>query len=135
MLYDFQDRIFLEHRKYWFVWEPAWENFRPIQDVTWTGSTFQINDDVYCSDPMSPVYGYGSAQMLHICELLHDKYSETPVKVSSLPIGMEWFRDRMVSLTPCAPRDIKSWKRMVHNHGRTCRKAPRGKRLTRRKLL
>ena len=135
MLYEFQDRIFLEHRKYWFVWEPAWENFRPIQDVAWTGSTFQIKDDVYCADPMSPFYGYGSAQMLQVCELLQDKYDETPAKVSSLPIGSEWFRDRMVSLTPCAPRDGRSWKRMVRNEGRTCRKAPRGKRLTRRKLL
>lgn len=135
MLYEFQDRIFLEHRKWWFVWEPAWENFRPIEDVVWTGTTFHIKDDIYCADPTSPLYGYKTPQMLQVCELLQDKSTETPVKVSTLPIGTEWFRDRFVSLSPCASRDPRSWKRMVRNQARTCRNAPRGKRLTRRNLL
>ena len=132
MLYEFQDKVYLEHRKWWFVWEPAWESFRPIEDVVWTGDSFQIKDDLYCSDPTTTLYGYGSAQMLQLCELLQDKYTDTPVKVSSLPNGTEWFRDRFVAFKPCAPRDIKSWKRMVKNKPRTCRKAPRGKKLTRR---
>lgn len=134
MLYDFNDSLFLRVRGLWFVWESAWEQFRPIETVTWDGTTFRIHDDLYCSDPMDPLYGYGSAQMRELCELLHDKHDETPVKVSSLPIGTEWFRDRHVALSPCAPRTPASWKRMVRNHGRTCRRCPRGKTFTRRTL-
>lgn len=131
-LYEFRDKTFLEYKNYWFVWEPAWESFRPFENILWDGTTFQIEDDVFCADPTSSVYGYGSAQMAQLCELLKDKYDEQALKVSSLPIGNEWFRDRFVSLTPCASRDPKSWKRMVQNKPRTCRKAPRGKKLTRR---
>lgn len=132
MLYEFRDKVFLEYKKYWFVWESAWEEFRPIQGVTWDGTTFRIDDDLFCVDPTDPLYGYKSEQMKTLCTLLHDKYNAQPVKVSSLPIGAEWFRDRFVSLSPCAPRDVQSWKRMVQNKHRTCRKAPRGKKLTRR---
>ncbi len=132
MLYEFRDKTFLEYKNYWFVWEPAWEAFRPIHSVVWDGTIFQIDDAMFCSDPTSSVYGYGSPQMAQLCELLKDKYDETASKVSTLPIGNEWFRDRFVLLTECAPRDIHSWKRLVQNKPRTCRKAPRGKKLTRR---
>ena len=132
MLYEFQDRVYLEYRQLWFVWEPAWEHFRPIEDVVWNGTAFQIKDQRFCMDPSSTFYGYGSSQMLEVCELLQDKYTAESIKVSVLPIGTEWFRDRLVSFTPCAPRDVTSWKRMVRNKPRTCRKAPRGKKLTRR---
>lgn len=132
MLYEFRDKTFLEYKRYWFVWEPAWEAFRPIEGVSWDGTTFQIKDDMYCADPTSSVYGYGSPEMAQLCELLKDRYDNTATKVSTLPIGTEWFRDRFVEMTVCAPRDAKSWKRMVQNRGRTCRKAPRGKKLTRR---
>ncbi len=132
MLYEFRDKLLLEYRQYWFVWEPAWESFRPIESVTWDGTTFCIHDDKYCADPTSPLYGYGSQSMIDVCRLLQPNATQPPVKVSTLPIGTEWFRDRFVSLSPCAPRDVHSWKRMVRNHGRTCRNAPRGKKLTRR---
>jgi hypothetical protein len=132
MLYEFRDKVFLEYKQYWFVWEPAWESFRPIRGVAWDGKAFQVEDSVFCADPTSELYGYGSSQMNQLCELLKDKFNGTPVKVSTLPIGNEWFRDRFVTLSPCAPRDIHAWKRMVQNKPRTCRKAPRGKKLTRR---
>jgi hypothetical protein len=134
MLYEFRDKRFLEYKKFWFVWEPAWEAYRPIRGVAWDGRTFQIDDASYCSDPTDPLYGYGSPQMRELCSLLSER-PETPVKVSTLPIGTEWFRDRFVDFTPCASRDVKSWKRMVQNKPRTCRKAPRGKKLTRRTRL
>jgi hypothetical protein len=134
MLYEFRDKIFLEYKKFWFVWEPAWEAFRPFQTIAWDGYSFHIDDDAYCSDPTSELYGYESPQMKELCGLLHSKSNETPIKVSTLPNGREWFRDRFVNITECAPRDIQSWKRMVQNKPRTCRKAPRGKKLTRRML-
>lgn len=132
MLYEFRDKTFLEYKQYWFVWESAWEAFRPIDAVSWDGSTFQIDDTLYCMDPTSSTYGYGSPEMAQLCELLKDKYDESATKVSTLPLGAEWFRDRFVTFTSCAPRDVQSWKRMVRNKPRTCRKAPRGKKLTRR---
>lgn len=134
MLYEFRDKLFFEYKQWWFVWEPAWEGFRPIESVRWDGTSFQIQDDMFCSDPTDPLYGYGSTQMRELCSLLNDRKREA-VKVSTLPIGTEWFRDRFVEFTPCASRDAQSWKRMVQNHGRTCRKAPRGKKLTRRTRL
>ncbi len=132
MLYEFQDKVYLEYKQWWFVWEPAWESFRPIEGVVWNGTSFHIQDDSFCTDPTSEVYGYGSDKMKQLCEMLQDKYTSDSVKVPTLPFGTEWFRDRFVDCTPCAPRDVQSWKRMVHNKPRTCRKAPRGKKLTRR---
>ena len=132
MLYEFRDTVFLHYRSWWFLWEPAWEGFRPIEGISWDGTAFRIHDEKFCSDPTDEQYGYGCAQMKELCDLLADKHDETPVKVSTLPIGSEWFRDRVVALTPCARRDVKSWKRMVLNKPRTCRNAPRGKKRTRR---
>ena len=134
MLYQCRDTLFLTHRGWWFVWEPAWEQFRPVQSIVWDGTAYRIDDDVYCSDPTDQLYGYGSEQMRELCELLQSKQDEEPIKVITLPFGTEWFRDRFVALTPCAPRDSASWKRLVQGHGRTCRTAPRGKTLTRRAL-
>jgi len=134
MLYEFRDKVFLEYKSFWFVWESAWEKFRPIQDVVWDGQAFQIQDDIYCVDPTDPLYGYGSEQMEKLCTALSEMKHD-PVRVSVLPIGTEWFRDRFVNFSPCASRDPKSWKRMVQNKPRTCRKAPRGKKLTRRTRL
>lgn len=131
-LYEFRDKTFLEYKQLWFVWESAWEAFRPVQDISWDGNTFRVKDDAFCSDPTSSLYGYGSTEMAQLCELLKEKFDETAVKVSTLPIGTEWFRDRFVSLRECAPRNTSSWKRMVQNKHRTCRMAPRGKKHTRR---
>lgn len=131
MLYAFRDKLIYEYKQWWFLWEPAWESLRPIQGIAWDGTTFRIQDDAFCSDPTSPLYGYGSPQMRQLCELLSENVPD-PVNVSTVPFGNEWFRDRFVALTSCAPRDTMSWKRMVQNKARTCRKAPRGKKLTRR---
>jgi hypothetical protein len=134
-LFEFQDRVYLHYKQYWFVWEPAWESFRPIDGVRWNGTTFVIDDITYCKDPLDEFYGYGTAQMKQVCSLLRPRYDEIPKRVYSLDTGnSEWFRDRFVAITPCAPRDKDSWKRMVQGKHRTCRRAPRGKKLTRRNL-
>jgi hypothetical protein len=133
-LYEFHDKVFLDYKGHWFVWESAWDQFRPIESIVWTGTNFHIHDEAYCSDPTDSLYGYGSDSMRELCTLLHGFHEGTPVKVTTLPMGTEWFRDRFVSLSPCAPRDASSWKRMVQGKGRTCRKAPRGKKFTRRSL-
>lgn len=135
MLYSFRDRLVLEYKGWWFVWEEAWDSFRPIQAIRWDGQAFRFEDDETCSDPLDPLYGYGSEPMKDLCELLGEHLTLTiPDDVDTLVAGPtpEWFFDRHVGLHPCAPRDHASWKRMVQGHGRTCRKAPKGKRFTRR---
>jgi hypothetical protein len=132
-VYEFRDNTFLEYKGYWFVWEPAWDAYRPIQTVAWTGSTFRIVDEQFCSDPTDPLYGYGSESMMKLCDLLRDRHALPPTPVESLPLGRkEWFRDRFVTMDTCAPRTTTSWKTLVQGKGRTCRKAPRGKKFTRR---
>lgn len=132
-LFEFRDGIFLEYKGWWFLWEPAWESFRPIDGVQWDGQTFWVNDQKYCSDPTDEFYGYGSDQMKQLCDLLNPKREIEPLHVSVLPTPtLEWFRDRRVALTVCAPRDAQSWKRMIQKKPRTCRNAPRGNAFTKR---
>jgi hypothetical protein len=135
MLYEFRDRLFLEHKRWWFVWEEAWDAFRPINAVQWDGSAFVFDDREYCADPMDPLYGYGSQTMKDLCMLLAEqRLEDLPNEAEVLESGpLEWLFDRRVSVTPCAPRDHASWKRMVQGKGRTCRKAPKGEKSTRRR--
>jgi hypothetical protein len=137
MLYDFNDHLILYHRGLWFLWETAWDSFRPIDDIQWSGERFVIRDRTYCSDLSDPLYGYGSEAMKDLCELLGDRRHDLPESVTCLPIGTrEWFMDRPVSITPCAPRDRASWKRMAGSHPRTLRRLrpakPCGRTFTRR---
>ena len=134
MLYDFRDRLILEYKGWWFVWEEAWDSFRPVDAIQWDGTRFLLDDRAYCNDPSDPLYGYGSQNMKDFCRLLGQRKTEyEPLETVTLEHGpLEWFFDRRVALTPCAPRDHASWKRMVQNKPRTCRKAPKGTRHTRR---
>jgi hypothetical protein len=132
MLYDFNDQLILEHKGWWFLWEVAWDSFRPIDNVQWDGTKFVYDDQDYCSDPTDPHYGYGSEVMKDLCDLLADSRHEFPEEVDCLRIGNpEWFFDRPMCLTRCAPRDHGSWKRMSKGVHRTCR-VHRGRKFTRR---
>ena len=137
-LTKFQDHVFLDYKQTWFVWESAWESFRPITSVVWTGTTFRVDDSLYCANPSDELYGYGSESMKKVCAALTETYGSRikDITTSSVPlIGTPiWFYDRHSVLSPCAPRDKASWKRMVQTRGRTCRHAPRGKKFTRRCL-
>jgi hypothetical protein len=127
------DAVYLQVKSAWFLWEPAWESWRPITSVSWDGERVVLDDRAYCSDPTDPLYGYGSPKMQELCAALTKTYSPTNAVSGSLPaIGaQEWFFDRALSLTPCAPRDKASWKRFHKGKYRTPRRAPKT-RLTRR---
>jgi hypothetical protein len=131
---EFGDHTFLEFKTYWFVWEPSWDKWRPIQGFEWNGTSFVIDDGAYCNDPLDPYYGFGSPQMMKLCELLEFKRKEgQPKEVDSPVIGERtWVRDRYVAVTACAPTDLASWKRLVKGKPRTCRRPPPGKKLTKR---
>lgn len=117
---EFQDHHFLHIKDKWFMWERAWESYRPITSVYWDGNQFVIDDKPYCNDPTDPYYGYGSKEMKDFCQKIEKRESRV---VQTPEIGpLVWFRDRKVSLGPCAPRDVASWKRMCRGKHRTCRK-------------
>jgi hypothetical protein len=134
-LYRFRDSTYLHYKKYWFVWDSAWDGYRPVDALRWTGTTYELVDTTYTHDPLSQFYGYGSAVMKKVCDMLTEKYpKEQASVVKHLSIGpQEWFRDRLVNVSPCAPRDNGSWKKMTMGHRRTCRRGPANK-FTHRKI-
>jgi hypothetical protein len=80
----------------WVAWDPYW---RPIDAIEWTGTEWILKDETYSKDPTD-----------YMCETLSDP---TDADVCPDWIGTpEWFFDRPVVLSPCAPRTLESWKRM-----------------------
>jgi hypothetical protein len=128
------DTVVLQMKSAGFVWEPAWDSWRPVTAIAWDGTRSVVDDRAYCADPTDPLYGYGSVQMRDACRALTATYPPTDAPAGSLPaIGpQEWFFDRFLSLTPCAPRDKASWKRFHKGKYRTPKAAPKT-RLTRRR--
>lgn len=136
-MYRHRENVFLQKSGQLFLWEPAWTSFRPIERYAWDGSKYTVLDKRYTLDITDPYYGFGSKEMKQYCEQLNAKYSpEQARNVQVIPPhgDVEWMRDRFVSFTACAPRDVTSWKRLCNGRARTCRHAPRGKQFTRRTL-
>ena len=136
MLTRFHDRVFLQEGR-WFLWDPSLGTFRPIDGYAWNGTQHVVLDQAYCSDPMSKLYCFGTPELLAKCVEMTKKYESKIANVPSalyLAIGdFVWFRDRPVTFTSCAPRDLASWKRLVNGHARTCKRRS-NKRFTKRNL-
>lgn len=128
-VYRFCDNTYLHYKKYWFVWESAWDGYRPVDALRWNGSVYEVVDTEYTKNPLSQFYGYGSAMMKKVCDMLTEKYpKEEAVLVKHLTFGpQEWFRDRLVNVSPCATRDVASWKKMTMGRRRTVRRGPANK--------
>ena len=115
-IHRFHDRAYLHIGSRWFVWEPVWSMFRPVDGLAWNGTTFVLDDSAYCSDITDRQYGYGTEEMYQVClkltETWESKVEDAPIrKVLSFGTN-EWFFDRPMVLTPCAPRTKESWKAM-----------------------
>lgn len=125
----FRGNVYLNYKNYGFVWESAWEGWRPVEALRWNGVAYETDDRAYTADPTSEDYGYGSEKMRQLCEALTEKFPQDgAVEVLHLPLGpVDWFRDRMVAMSPCAPRDVVSWKKMAGGRTRTCRVGPRNR--------
>ncbi len=134
-LVKFGDNTFLELKGSWFVWESCWESFRPVHAVRWDGSTFRM--ELVEGSPLDPLYGYGSDAMKQVCDALTEAYKDrldSAVSVDTPEIGpLVWFRDRRISVTPCAPLDAPSWKRMHRGKPKTCRHVVLKNKFTRRR--
>lgn len=125
-LFKFQDYTYLEYKKNWFLWESAWEKFRPIKGIQWNGTSFVVDDTDFCANPFDDLYGYGSLQMKQICDVFTEKYasqiSKANIVLSPETGKLEWFYDRRACLTPCCPRTKDAWKRMVKRKYKTLRR-------------
>ena len=126
MLVRYQDRVFLQEGKHWFLWDSALSTFRPIDGFGWDGAAWVVDDRTYCKDPLSKTYCMGSKEMAAYCFELTKKYEdrvETAPTASYISIGTPmWFRDRLVNFTHAAPQDVLSWKRLVNGRARTCKR-------------
>jgi len=128
------DTVLLSYKGIWCVWEPAWEQYRPITSLAWDGDRIVLDDRAFCRDPTDSLYGYGDPRRKDLCRLLTQMYPPASAQPGPLPAAgstPEWFYDRYLCLTPCAPRDRASWKRFHKGKYRTPRTAPKT-RLTRR---
>jgi hypothetical protein len=131
MIVRFHDRAYLHIGSRWFVWEPVWSLFRPVDGLAWNGATFVLDDTAYCADITDRQYGFGSEEMYQVCTKLSetwaDKVADAPV-AKVLTIGKnEWFFDRPMVLTSCAPRTKESWRAMglQRKSLRVLRRSPR----------
>ena len=114
MIHRFHDRAYLHVASRWFVWEPAWSLFRPVDGLAWNGIKFVLDDAAYCADITDRQYGFGSEEMYQLCSKLSEAWAgevpDAPV-AKVLTIGKtEWFFDRPMVITPCAPRTKESWR-------------------------
>jgi hypothetical protein len=136
MLVTFQDNTYLFTKSRWFLWEKSWAGFRPIDAVSWDGRKYIIDDRAYCFDPSSEHYGYGTKAMADFCETLdYDLSTAVPVSAVSVGSKLTWFYDRVISLTPCAEKDVASWKRMLCGTRPRTRRNIMRNRFTKRNLL
>ena len=137
MLVRYQDRVFLQEGRQWFLWDSALSVFRPIDGFAWDGTAWVVDDRVYCKDPLAKTYCFGSKEMRAYCVELTKKYGdrvESAPTASYISIGNPvWFRDRLVNFTHVAPRDVPSWKRLVNGRARTCKRRSANK-FTKRNL-
>lgn len=125
------ERTLRQVKSLWFLWEPAWDSWRPITALAWDGERIVVDDAATCSDPTDPLYGYGSPAMREVCVALPPPSEAPAVPLPAIGATPEWFYDRFVCLTPCAPRDRASWKRLHKGKYWTPKAAPKT-RLTRR---
>lgn len=136
-LINFKGTLYGKLESQLFVWEAAWDSFRPIESIGWNGKEIIGVDTKYKQDIFDPYYGYGSLEMKQLCRRLTD-ITELDVPESTIPwLKGEFWRDRNCSFAfECSSRSVQSWKNYIaytNSRAKTLRKIP-GNRITRRKL-
>ena len=76
MITRFHDRAYLHVASRWFVWEPAWSLFRPVDGLAWDGTKFVLDDAAYCADITDRQYGFGSEEMYQLCSKLSEAWAD-----------------------------------------------------------
>lgn len=122
-LCEFHERMYGKYKNQLYVFETAWDSFRPISYVGWNGVRFQEEDSEYKQDIFSPYYGYGSAEMKQVCREFTRTVELSNATLITDPVqfwkwygqkGAVWWYDRpVVFLHTCAPRGRESWKKYI----------------------
>jgi hypothetical protein len=138
-MFRFQDRVFLKHADTWYVWESHWDSFRPIDAFAWNGTKYVVYDVSFTKDPFSELFGYGTPEQLAISRRLTeanvDKIESAPV-VTTATIGDPiWARDRWAVMAPSAIGTWRTHLTVLGSKARTCKRQPRGKKVTKRVIL
>jgi hypothetical protein len=125
-LVNFKGTLYGKVNSQLFVWEPAWDSFRPIERIGWNGKELIAVDTKYKEDIFSRWYGYGSAEMKEVCRRLTD-ITELNVPESPIPwLKGEFWRDRFCEFAfECSSRSVQSWKKYIgymNSRAKTLRK-------------
>jgi hypothetical protein len=112
MSIKFHNNIYLKTEKGWFLWEPAWGMYRPIEKLAWNGTSFKQVFDKKFLTITDEFYGFGSKEMYKYCENLGEpkESKEAYVYIGKNP---EWWYDRPVVFAECTNKERVSWKKMV----------------------
>lgn len=139
-MFRFGGHVFKKVDAQWFIWEPHWDSFRPIDGFGWNGVTYEVMDTTYTTDPFSDTFGYGTLEMQKICQEITDasvQDIDSAPEVSFALVGAPtWVRDRWVVLAN--PDAASTWRKhlsYIRSRAHTCRKVPRGQKTTKRILL
>jgi hypothetical protein len=137
-LINFKGTLYGKLESQLFVWEAAWDSFRPIESIGWNGKEIIGVDTKYKQDIFDPYYGYGSLEMKQLCRRLTDITElDAPESGNISWLKGEFWRDRNCSFAfECSSRSVQSWKNYIaytNSRAKTLRKIP-GNRITRRKL-
>ena len=91
-----------------FVWEAAWDSFRPIEKLGWNGKEIIGVDTKYKKDIFDAYYGFGSPEMKQLCRKLTDTTELNVPEAQSIPwIKGEFWRDRQCSFAfECSPKSF-----------------------------
>ena len=125
-----------------FIWDSAWELWRPITRVGWSGIKITYDDRKYKKDIFDPWYGFGSAEMKELCKKLtafidREKYTENIESLFEYP---EFVYDRKISfLDSCSSIKTKeSWHKYLkymNQKSKTLRKFIDNKKTKKRNIL
>jgi hypothetical protein len=114
-LVNFKERLYGKLESQLFVWEAAWDSFRPIEKLGWNGKEIIGVDTKYKQDIFDPYYGFGSPEMKQLCRRLTDITELNVPESQTMPwIKGEFWRDRECSFAfECSSKSVQSWKRYI----------------------
>lgn len=141
----FQDRVYAHSQKGLLVWEPSWETFRPVEAIVWNPIHKQIEPyyGIYTADIFDSFYGFLDDATHQYCIEFTDDHAhhiggveptediQTFWTWTKLPL--KWVGDRPMQVHPCAgDPERKLFLSRYSLRAKTCRKAPRNLRGTRK---
>ncbi len=145
VLVRFDDRVYARTEKGLLVWEPSWETFRPVVSIVWNPAHSRV--EPFYGDLVRDVfdahYGFGSDAVRDLCAAFTDEHAfdiesaeefTTPEKLWTWAktVPLTWGADRPVAILPTASFDRKQYLAKYGLRAKTCRRAPRNLRGTRK---